>query len=68
MNEFEKSLIELKEDIQKLEETFIHQFIKNRTPRQDYEHNVKAYCVLCHAALEEFFESIALKVMHRCFG
>ena len=66
MNEFEKSLIELKEDLQKLEETFIQQFIKNRTPRQDYEHNVKAYCVLCHAALEEFFESIALKVMHKC--
>lgn len=67
MNEFEKLLIELKEHIGELEETFIHRFIENRTTEPDeYEHHVKAYCVLCHAAFEEYFESIALKVMHRC--
>ena len=66
MNEFEKLLIELREHIEALDETFIHQFIKNRTATLDYEHHVKAYCVLCHAAFEEYFESIALKVMHRC--
>ena len=71
MNEFEKLLSELREDIEELEETFIHQFIKDPTARPDarpdeYEFHVKAYCVLCHAAFEEYFESIALKVMHQC--
>ena len=67
MNEFELLLIELREHIDELEETFIHQFIDNRMAEPDeYEHHVKAYCVLCHAAIEEYFESIALKVMHRC--
>ena len=67
MNEFEKLLIELKEHIEELEKTFIHRFIEDRmTEPDEYEHHVKAYCVLCHAAFEKYFESIALKVMHRC--
>ena len=66
MNEFEELLIELKEHIEELDKTFIRRFVKNRTVMRDYEHHVKAYCVLCHAAFEEYFESIALKVMHRC--
>ena len=67
MNEFEKLLTELREDIQELEETFIRRFINDRmTEPDEYEHHVKAYCVLCHAAFEKYFESIALKVMHRC--
>ena len=67
MNEFEKLLTELREDIQELEETFIRRFIDDRmTEPDEYEHHVKAYCVLCHAAFEKYFESIALKVMHRC--
>ena len=68
MNEFEKLLIRLKEHLQKLEKTFIHQFIKDPTARpgarpDEYESHVKAYCVLCHAALEEYFEDIAREVM-----
>ena len=70
MNEFEKLLIGLKEQIQKLEETFIHQFIKDPTARPDarpdeYEFHVKAYCVLCHAALEGYFEDIVREVMNQ---
>ena len=75
MNEFEKLLNELREDIEKLEETFIREFIEDRITKPDeitepdeYEHYVKAYCVLCHAAFEEYFEDIALKVMHRCLN
>ena len=66
MNEFEKLLIELKEYIQKLEVTFIHQFIDDPTARPDeYEFHVKAYCVLCHAALEQYFEDIAREIMNQ---
>ena len=73
MNKFEKSLSDLKEHIEELEKTFIRRFIEDRIKKPDeitdpdeYEHHVKAYCVLCHAAFEEYFEGIALKVMHRC--
>ncbi len=67
MNEFEKLLVELREHIDELEETFIHQFIANRMAQPDeYEHHVKAYCVLCHAAFEKYFENLVLKVMDRC--
>ena len=66
MNAFENLLIELKEYIQRLEVTFIHQFITNPTAKPDeYELQVKAYCVLCHAALEEYFEGIAREVMNQ---
>lgn len=73
MSEFEELLIDLKKHIEKLEKTFIRRFIDDRITNPDeiidpdeYEHHVKAYCVLCHAAFEEYFEDIALKVMHRC--
>ena len=69
MNEFEKLLIDLKEHIEELEKTFIHQFIEERmTEPDEYENHVKAYCVLCHAAIEDYFESIARGVMHRCLN
>ncbi len=29
----------------------------------DYKYHVRAYCVLCHAALEEYFEEVAMMVM-----
>ena len=74
MNEFEKLLSELRADIEELEKTFIHRFIEERITKPDeiaepdeYEHHVKAYCVLCHAAFEKYFEDLALKVMDRCF-
>ena len=68
MNEFEKLLIDLKKHIQRLEDTFIQPFIKDPTARpytrlEEYESHVKAYCVLCHAALEGYFEDIAQEVM-----
>ena len=73
MNEFEKLLSDLKDHIDDLEKTFIRGFIHDRKKKPDkitypdeYEHHVKAYCVLCHAALEDYFESIVREVMHRC--
>ena len=67
MNEFERLLNELKDHIDDLEKTFIRRFIEDRiTEPDEYEHHVKAYCVLCHAAFEEYFESVARGVMLRC--
>jgi hypothetical protein len=34
------------------------------TKPTEYEFEVKSYCILSHAALEEYFESVALAIMH----
>lgn len=50
--------------MQEIEATFLQIFLND--PLADpnkYKHFVKAYCVLSHAALEEYFEEIALAVM-----
>ncbi len=50
--------------IQSLEASFISKHIANplATP-DDYDYDVKSFCVLCHAALEDYAESVAIKVM-----
>ena len=75
MNEFEKLLSDLKDDVEELEKTFIRRFIEDRIKKPDeiaepdeYGNHVKAYCVLCHAAFEKYFENLALKVMERCLN
>jgi len=58
----EKLLIELKEQIDSLDTRFVAPHIPAdpATSQKDLEHDVRAFCVLCHAAFEEFFESTAL--------
>ncbi len=65
MSDFENLLKELKKHIEDLQKTFIDAFIPTdpSTGPEEYEHQVRAYCILCHAAFEEYFENIALKVM-----
>lgn len=65
MSDFENLLKELKKHIEDLQKTFIDAFIPTdpSTRPEAYEHQVRAYCILCHAAFEEYFENIALKVM-----
>ena len=67
MSDFENLLKELKKHIEDLQKTFIDAFIPTdpSTGPEAYEHQVQAYCLLCHAAFEEYFEKVALKVMSR---
>ena len=57
----------LKKHIAELEGRFINQFIPvdPEIGPEEYEHFVKAYCLLSHAAIEEYIEEVALKVMKR---
>jgi len=58
----------LREYVSRLEEKFISPFLP-ATPEmkpQDYEYEVKAYCLLAHGAIEEFFERVALYVVDCC--
>jgi hypothetical protein len=63
---FEALYRALKDEINELEKQFIQPFIPadpNVGPNQ-YGHLVKAYCILCHAAFEEYFEELAFEVMN----
>jgi hypothetical protein len=55
----------LNKHVNALQKEFIAQFIPTKpehTPKI-FQHQVKAYCVLAHAAFEDFVEAISLKVM-----
>jgi RiboL-PSP-HEPN len=62
-----QSLFEdLKSHLDGLEEKFIKTFLGVSTADpNDYDLFVRAYCVLSHAALEEYLEGVALYVMQR---
>src|ERR1700739_250967 len=48
-----------------LEDAFLKKHLSNPLAAPaDYDLDVKSYCILCHAAFEDFTELIALKVMH----
>ncbi|HZT61372.1 MAG TPA: HEPN domain-containing protein [Pyrinomonadaceae bacterium] len=70
MSDFDKLHSELEAHISSLEAKFIKPFLPSVNPLAtpaEYEYDVKAYCVLSHAAIEEFFESVSLKVMSLSF-
>jgi hypothetical protein len=52
--------------ISSLEKSFLDKHLENplSTP-DDYDYDVKSYCILCHAALEDYMETIALKVLDK---
>jgi len=65
MTEFDKKFEYLKVYIDELEKKFISEFlIPDLTiDAEVYELDVRAYCILSHAAFEHYFEEIAEKVM-----
>jgi hypothetical protein len=49
-----------------LEAKFLMRHIANQLANPtEYEYDVKAYCVLAHAAFEEFVETVSLKIMNK---
>jgi hypothetical protein len=58
-------LADLSKEISELEARFISKWIPAdpSVPPEEFEHDVKAFCVLAHAAFEEFVEEISLVVM-----
>lgn len=65
MSKFDDFYTILDSHLRILESQFIARFLPANplTPPSDYEHFVKAYCILSHAAIEEYFESVSLGVM-----
>ncbi len=67
MSEFDNLFDVLCAYINDLETKFIERFIPTdpTVSATEYALDVRAYCVLSHAAFEEFFEEVSLKVMAR---
>ncbi len=67
MNEFDKLYSGLKRHLANLESQFIAKFIPAdpSTKPSEYEQLVKAYCILSHAAIEEYLETVSMRVMKR---
>jgi hypothetical protein len=57
----------LSEYIKELAEKFVNHFLPAdpATPPDAYTLDVRAYCLLAHAAFEEFIEAVALEVLER---
>ncbi|MFT3682608.1 MAG: HEPN domain-containing protein [Ferruginibacter sp.] len=52
--------------VKNLETTYLSKYIANKTSTPaDYNNDVKSFCILSHAALEEFTETIAITVMDK---
>jgi hypothetical protein len=70
MDQVEALYSELQDHLSELGKQFIDTFIPTdpSVSPSEYDHLVKAYCVLSHAALEDYFESVALRVMQRAFA
>lgn len=66
MSDFDKFYLQLKTHVARLEMKLIGGFLKpSLTPSSDYDEFVKAYCILSHAAIEEYFEKTALRIMEK---
>lgn len=64
MQDTESLFRDLTNHVARLEDAFIKGFLAVSTAKpEDYDLSVRAYCVLTHAALEEYLEGIALYVM-----
>jgi len=56
---------QLREYIEDIRGRLIQSHIDNELATPDeYNIDVKSFCILCHSAFEEFIESVCLKVMH----
>ena len=64
MADVDDLFLELKSYIEELTGKFVSKYVPADPTTQPsaYEHDVRAYCVLCHAAFEDFVERVVLLV------
>lgn len=56
----------VKSYIEGVEKVYVDKYLSNPLASpDDYDLDVKTYCILCHAAFEEFAEEIALEVLEK---
>ncbi|WMT18166.1 HEPN domain-containing protein [Parageobacillus toebii] len=66
MHEYIELYNELLSNLKKIEEKFLKPHLEDRlsTP-EEYEEDVKAFCILSHALFENYFEQVALMVLEK---
>jgi len=66
MANIDKLYTDMESYIQSLEGSYLSKHLTDPTSTPtDYDLDVKSYCILCHAAFEEFAETIAVTVMNQ---
>lgn len=66
MAEVDKLYTDVNSYITKLETTYLVKHIADKTSSPtDYDTDVKSFCILSHAAIEEFSETVAITVMNK---
>lgn len=65
MSKIDTLYSQLKSYMDDLKITFIDKYLNNPLAN-NYELDTRAYCVLAHAALEEYFEQVAVSVINEC--
>lgn len=67
--EFDKIYEQTETYILSLKNTFLDKHLSNPLAApEDYDLDVKSFCILSHSAFEDYFETISLKVMHFCIN
>lgn len=65
--EFDKIYEQTETYILSLKTTLLDKHLSNPLASpDDYDLDVKSFCILSHSAFEDYFETISLKVMHFC--
>jgi hypothetical protein len=65
---YEKKYRELNKYINKLKNIYINRYIGIVVGPNKYEFDVKSFCILAHAAFEEYFEFISTKLFENCIS
>lgn len=64
MADIDKLFLDMEGYVNNLETTYLSKYIADKTSSpKDYDNDVKSFCILSHAALEEFSETVAITVM-----
>lgn len=66
MADIDKLYTDVNGYITQLETTYLAKYIADKTSSPtDYDNDVKSFCILSHAAIEEFTETVAITVMNK---
>lgn len=65
MSKFDHLFTELKAEITRIEKRFLSRYfpVNPEQTSQDFEYDVKSYCILAHASFEEFLEMVAEEIL-----
>lgn len=67
MSDIEKCFKDLEEYIVEVEIQYLDSHLHTIEQPDDYKYDIKTYCILCHAAFEEFIESVCICILKEIY-